>query len=377
MAARDAQDDFESLRKARARRLQRLFRWWVGVPALIAVLYYGLIASDYYQSEARFSIQSIDRGSAIGLDSLLGALPGVGSDKDALVVRDYILSRDVLTRLDKEHAFLKHYQDSGDWFSKLSRHATFEEAFDYYLSRVDVEFDTQSGISTLQVRALSAEKAAEFAGAILEYGEQLVNELSRRAETDRLNLAREEVRLGEERLAAARNAILNQQVVTKELNPAESAAAVMEIRTQLETELAKAQAELTEIVGYMRPDSPRAKALKNRIESLNKQVKHENRRLTSPEDESLSSSIAGFEPLLLEKEFATKAYESALASLEVARTEAASQHRYLATIVAPSVPDEATHPRRLLDIITVVLAAMLAFGIGSLLIAAVREHARI
>ena len=155
-------EEFEATRKARAKRLQRLFRWWVGIPTLLAMLYYGLIASDYYQSEAKFSIQSVDRGAASSLESLLGALPGVGSDKDAMMVRDYILSRDVLARLDKEHAFLKHYQEAGDWFSKLSDEATFEEAFDYYLTRVNVDFDIQSGVSTLQVRALNAEQAAEF-----------------------------------------------------------------------------------------------------------------------------------------------------------------------------------------------------------------------
>ncbi|MEZ5541723.1 MAG: hypothetical protein R3F42_06740 [Pseudomonadota bacterium] len=377
MAADTRQDDFETLRKARVRRLQRLFRWWVGIPSLLAVLYYGLIASDYYQSEAKYSIQSVDRSTTSGLDSLLGTLPGTGSDKDAMTVRDYILSRDVLARLEREHGFIRHYQEAGDWFSKLSRDASFEDAFDYYLERVNVDFDMQSGISTLYVRALNAAQAAEFAGAILKYSEQLVNELSQRAEMDRLDLARDEVRLGEERLAAARAAILSRQLVANELNPADSAAAVMEIRTQLEADLAKAQAELTEIIGYMRADSPRAKALQNRIDSLNEQIARENRRLTNPEDDSLSSTIAGFEPLLMEKEFATKAYESALASLEVARTEAARQHRYLATIVSPSVPDQATHPQRLVKIITVVLGVMLAFGIGSLLIAAIREHARI
>ncbi|MGD2112725.1 MAG: capsule biosynthesis protein [Gammaproteobacteria bacterium] len=377
MGTDEAQDDFESLRRARMRRLQRLFRWWVGVPTLIAALYYGLIASDYYQSEARFSIQSVDRSMSNGLDSLLGTLPGAGSNKDAMMVRDYILSRDVLARLDKEHDFINHYQEAGDWFSKLSRNASFEEAFDYYLGRVDVDFDMQSGISTLRVRALNAAEAAGFAGAILKYSEELVNVLSQRAEMDRLELARSEVQLGEERLSAARSAILRQQLVANELNPAESAAAVMEIRTQLESELAKAQAELTEIIGYMRADSPRARALQNRVESLNKQITRENRRLTNPEDDSLSSAIAGFEPLLVEKEFAEQAYASALTSLEIARAEAARQHRYLATIVMPSLPDEPTHPQRLMKIITVALAVMLAFGIGSLLIAAVREHARI
>ncbi|MCB1234312.1 MAG: hypothetical protein KDM91_04500, partial [Verrucomicrobiae bacterium] len=45
-----------------------------------------------------------------------------------------------------------------------------------------------------------------------------------------------------------------------------------------------------------------------------------------------------------EKEFAQRAYESALASLELARVDADRQHRYLVTIAQPSSPDSATYP---------------------------------
>ena len=368
----------EAARRQKAKRLKRQLQLWVGIPTLIAVIYYGLIHSDYYQSESSYSIQSTDRGGAIGLDSVLGSLPGMGSDKDALTVKEYILSRDVLKRLDQEHGFLKHYQESGaDWFSRLSGGATFEEAFEYYLSRVDVDYDTQSGISTLKVRALTAEQAALFASALLEYSEELVNELSKRAELDQLELARQEVMSGEERLSMARTGMLLQQRSGEDINPTESAAAIMEIRGTLEGELARAQAELTEISSYMRNDAPKVVALRNKIESLEAQIRNENRRLVDPDEDSLSSSIARFEPMVLEKEFAEMAYQSALTSLEIARTEAAKQHRYLATIVSPSVPDEATHPKRMMGIFTVFLVTLAAFGIGSLLIAAIREHARI
>jgi len=371
-------DKIEAARRDKMRRLRRQLRIWVGLPTALAIIFYGLIHSDYYQSESSYSIQSTDRGSVSGLDSMIGVLPGMGTDKDALTVKEYILSRDVLKRLDKEQEFLKHYQESGaDWFTRLSRNASFEEAYEYYLSRVEVDYDNQSGISTLKVRALNAKQAAQFANALLTYSENLVNELSKRAELDQIKLARQEVTAGEERLARARTGMLLLQRSGEDLNPAESAAAIMEIRSTLEGELARAQAELTEISSYMRNDAPRSIALKNKIKSLESQIQNENWRLINPDDGSLGATIARFEPLLLEKEFAEQAYQSALTSLEIARTEAARQHRYLATIVSPSVPDEATHPRRLMGIFTVFLVTLTAFGIGSLLLAAIREHARI
>jgi len=368
----------EAARREKAKRLKRQLYIWVGIPTLVAIFFYGLIHSDYYQSESSYSIQSTDGGSATGLDSIIGGLPGMGSDKDALTVKEYILSRDVLKRLDEEHGFLKHYQEFGaDWFTRLSRSATFEEGFEYYLTRVSVDYDTQSGISTLKVKALAAEQAALFANALLEYGEELVNELSDRAELDQLELVRQEVATGEERLAMARSNMLLLQRSGEDINPAESAAAIMEIRNTLEGELARARAELTEISSYMRKDAPKVIALRNKIESLDKQIRNENRRLIDPDEGSLSFSIARFEPMVLEKEFAELAYQSALTSLEIARTEIAKQHRYLATIVSPSVPDEDTHPERLMGIFTVCLVTLAAFGIGSLLMAAIREHSRI
>ena len=79
----------------------------------------------------------------------------------------------------------------------------------------------------------------------------------------------------------------------------------------------------------------------------------------------------------IEKEFAQKAYESALTALELARSDAARQHRYLATIANPIKPDEATYPRRIMGVFTVFVLSFLLMGIGTLVAAAVREHSRL
>jgi capsular polysaccharide transport system permease protein len=353
---------------------------WVGLPTLFAVVYFGLIATDQYQSESKYTIQGSDMRSAGSLDSLLGALStggGVG-EHDSRAVQEYILSRDVLRLLDTEEGFIRHHQDrSIDWIARIPEDATFEEAYEYYDGLVDVQYDSQAGVSTLLVKATSAEDARRFALAILRYAEEMVNELSERARLDRMEFARREVAAGETRLANARQAVLQLQREGEEINPVESATAVFNIRSQLEGELANARAELRQLESFMQPDAHQVQVLRQRIASLAEQIRNENLKLVDTQSQSLSASIARFEPFVLEKEFAEKAYESALASLEMARTEAAQQHRYLATIVTPSVPDEATHPRRLRGVVTVFALALVAFATVSLLIAAAREHARL
>lgn len=362
------------------RRLLRIFLLWVGLPTLLAAIYYGLVASDQFESESHYTINSSEMQVSVGLDALLSSGMGVGtaSDRDALAAQAFILSRDVLGRLDKELGFIAHYQsDRIDWLARLPADASFEDAYEYYGDVVDVLYDGASGVSTLTVKAATAADAQRFAQAILHYAEEMVNGLSERARQDRIRFAQQEVTAGEQRLAKARQAILALQLESSDLNPEASATSILSVRGELEGELAKAQAELRDLQAFMRDDTHPVAALKQRVASLEAQVADENSKLVDAKPRSLSSSISRFEPLVLEKEFAQKAYESALASLELARAEAAQQHRYLATVASPSLPDEAAYPERMLDVFIVFILSLLGLGIGSLLLAAVREHANL
>ena len=211
---------------------QRQLLFWVVLPTLLAAIYFGFIAVDKYQSESKYTIQGADTGGVSGLDSLFGALSvtaGTG-EHDARSVAAYILSRDVLRRLDQEQGFVAHHQDPAfDFVSRIPEDATFEEAYDHYLRLVEVLYDGQSGVTTLKVLAGSAADAKRFAHAILRYAEEMVNDLSERARLDRMEFALREVEAGEKRLAKARQAILELQRVGEEINPSESASAVFNL----------------------------------------------------------------------------------------------------------------------------------------------------
>ena len=90
-----------------------------------------------------------------------------------------------------------------------------------------------------------------------------------------------------------------------------------------------------------------------------------------------AAELAQFEPVVVEKEFAQHAYESALQSLELARVDASRQHRYLVRIAEPSEPDEPTHPQFWYSVLTVLALSFALLGVGTLLIASIREHANV
>jgi len=368
-----------ALRKKRARRLALRLVLGVGLPTLIAGIYFGLVATPQYQSVSTFTIQSADTQSAPTLELLVATVPGSGATRDVLLVQSYVQSRDMLRQLMEEHGFVEHYSSEDvDWWSRLPADAPFEDIYDYYDDKVIAEYDSLSSVVTVRVRAFSAAKARELAEAILASSEQMVNRMMEQARTDRIELSLEEVRRAEERLGAARARLLEIQGERAEIDPRASAEAVIGVRSGLEGELAAARAELTTLRATLQPGTPQLVAAQQRVASLARQVEDQTRRLAaSDRPDGLSADIAAFEPAMAEKEFAEHAYVSALKSLELSRLEASRQHRYLVMIARPSEPDEATHPRVWIAVLTVFVLSFALLGIGTLLLASVREHANL
>jgi len=369
--------------KAVRRRRSARLAWQLGIfvllPTLLAIAYYAFVATPQYESYAIFGVQSSELQPTLGMDGLLAGLAGGVGGRDALAVRDYIGSRDMLARLDKEHSFIAHYKDkSNDFVSRLWQDASFEDAYEYFGHIVNADYDQVSGAVTVRVRAYSAEKAARISRAVLEYSEDMVNKLSERERQDRIGFAAAEVKKAEQRLTTARQVIVGLQQKHEDFNPLQSATAAMTVRTGLEAELAKARAELMQLKSYMQDDAPQVRAAADRVRSLSAQVAGESRKLVDPtKPHGLNTAFADFEAAMVEKEFAQKAYESAMATLEVARADATRQHRYVAVIASPSKPDESTYPHGVRSVVAAFVISLLLWGIVRMMLAAVREHARL
>jgi capsular polysaccharide transport system permease protein len=369
-----------AVRRARSRRLVKQLALFVLLPTLLAAVYYLSVASPQYESFAIFTVQSSELRPSLGVDGLLAGLAtSTGAGHDALAVRDFILSRDMLSRLDKEQKVVQHYKDpQTDFLSRLGRDASFEHAYEYFGHKVFADYDQLSGSVTVHVRAFSPEKAASVCDGVLRYSEEMVNKLSERERKDRTAYAEAEVKKAEERLTVARKRVVELQQQHGDFNPLQTAAATMTVRTQLEAELAKARAELMQLKAVMKDDAPQVLASTDKIRSLSAQVTGESRRLVDPSKAGgLNTAFADFEVAMVEKEFAQKTYESAMATLELARADADRQHRYVAVIAAPSKPDYTTYPHTVRSIIAAFVVCFLAWGIVNLMVAAVREHARL
>jgi capsular polysaccharide transport system permease protein len=354
--------------------LRTRFLLFVGLPTLLALVYYAFLATDMYVSEARFSIRGAEGGSGPEWLALFGHAGG-STTTDAYVVEEYIQSQDMLTVLDQNLSLRAHYQNrAADFISRLENEATSEEFLDYFRRVVQVGYDSASSIFTLKTRAYSPKMARDLGQAILAQSEQLVNQLAERSLQDSLALARSELAVAEERVTRARESMKRFRNQKELLNPEAVAGSMLALVAELEGEAAKTRTELAEARTYMREDSARITALKARLTALEGQIGAEKSRLTGNKGKVLNEVVTDYERLQVEHEFAEKQYFSALASLEAARVRAESKSRYLVAFAEPTLPDESLYPRRIRSTGIFFAATTLLFGIASLMVAAIREH---
>src|SRR5215510_125450 len=153
----------------------------VGLPTLVAGVYYFAIASDLYLSEAKFIVRSPKQVQTNTIGALLQST-GLGrAVDDTAVVQDFIMSRDAVRKLEQQDNLRAIFgRPEGDFvtrFPGVLLRSDFEALFRRYDWFVSVEADATTGVTTLRVKAYRPEDAHAVAGALLRYSEQLVNEL--------------------------------------------------------------------------------------------------------------------------------------------------------------------------------------------------------
>src|SRR5271170_4879630 len=114
-----------------------LFAAMVVVPDLVVAVYFGLIASDQYVSEAKFTVSSAAIPKMDGLGAVTG-VPPILIVQDTQVVTSYIQSRAMVEKLDHTMELRDTYSaGSIDWWSRFRRDEPIEKFIDYWEKMAD------------------------------------------------------------------------------------------------------------------------------------------------------------------------------------------------------------------------------------------------
>ncbi|MDR0580394.1 MAG: capsule biosynthesis protein [Campylobacteraceae bacterium] len=355
--------------------LTRSFTIVVTIPFALAIIYYLFFAADRYVSESIISVKQAGESSssAAGFAAIVGI--NTHSKEDTLYLREYMHSLDMLKNLEKEINLREIYTaEKLDFLYRFYSFLPQEDFLEYYKSRVAIVYDDMSGLLKVNVEAFKPKDAQALSILILKNSEIFVNELSHIMSRKQLEFAEWELKKSENRLSAAKEAILKFQNTYGIFNPIEQAQSLAALTLEFGAELAKKEAELTALSSYLQDNAPQIVTLKSEIEAIKRQIKKESGRVAANSDDSTNILASKYQTLIVEADFAQELYKLALSAVEQARIESAKQIKHLSVIQQPSMPQSAKYPREIYNLITLLAILFLLYGITRLIKATIEDH---
>lgn len=346
------------------------------LPMALLLIYLAIFSQPRFMSESVVAIKrasDID-GSSLNVGLLLGA-SNPSMAEDALYLKEYINSPDMLAALDKQLDFHEAFSHSGwDFLNHLGANQTKERFLQYYRDRLSVAYDDKSGLLNVQTQGFSPEFALRFNRAVLKQSERFINELSRHIAREQLDFAEAEMDKARQRLDSSKAELLAYQNSHNVLDPQASALAASTLVNTLMGQKIQMETELRNLLTYLRDDAPQVVSARNAIMSLQAQIDEEKQKITAPQGDKLNSMALAFEEIKAKVEFDTQIYTLALTAIEKTRVEAARKLKVLSVISSPQQPQESAFPNYPYVIACWLLVCCLLFGTTKLLLAVIEDH---
>ncbi len=339
------------------------------LPALAGAIYYGLIASDRYVTEARFAIRPAIGSAEKATPDSVGTNAGVPQQmiaQDTLITYSYILSRPMVETIEKQLPVREWFgRDSIDFLSRFDADKPVEKFIKYWKQRVEVDVESSSGIMSLWVEAFDPDESLAISKAVLKEAERMVNELSMTARNDALAESNRELKLADERLRKVSLAVRDLRNREGVLDAQKSNEANLKVISELRANRINLAVQLAIGQRDLGPESRRIMDLKQQIRDIDENIARIEKTSATQDPEQkrvLSEALTRFEALENERKNATKYYELVLAAHERARIVAARQIEFFSPIVQPVRAESSTQPRRLLMTSLIAAGAALLFA---------------
>jgi len=372
---------FQARRGAGLMRLAAVvsFCAMVLIPAVTAAVYYGLVASDQYIAEAKFTVSG---GEVPKLDSIgaLTGIPAVSVIQDTQIVTNYIESRAAVEKLESAVNIRRLYSaDTIDWFSRFNSSKPIEKFVKYWQRMIDTSIRMPSGIVEFKVRAFTREDSARIGQAVLDLSEALINDLNKRMNRDAISNAEVQLDRAASRLTKARLDLEKARNEGGLLDANKAGDALNGLITEARGALLQLQQEYTSQRNVVLESAPQMKALKSRIDATVAQISDLESKVTTTNrstagESTIAVSISKFGELDLERQIAERLYAGAAASLEMARITAENKAMYINAFVRPVIPEESQYPRRWLFTSLFALGCLALWGLCCGLVVVVRNH---
>jgi capsular polysaccharide transport system permease protein len=347
------------------------------IATLLAAVYWLRLASDRYVSEARVVMQRTDlpSGQAMDFASLLGG-SGAGSRADQVMLREHLLSVDMLRKVDQALKLRQHYSNpkrdllSRLWFEDVS----IEWFHRHYLSRVSIDLDEYAGVLIVESQAYDPETAQAITAFLVQEGEQTMNRLAHELAQAQVQFLEQQVSSLNARVIQTRSAVLDYQNKKGLASPQRTTESIATIVSGLEGQRAALQIQRSGLQAYLVAEHASIVLLNQQIAAIERQIVQEQAKLASGTGQTLNRTVEELQRLEMEAAFAQDVYKTALIALEKGRVEATRTIKKMTLLQAPSMPEYPLQPQRYYNLLVFALLALLMAGIMHLLMAIVKDH---
>ncbi|OWT73012.1 chain-length determining protein [Achromobacter sp. HZ28] len=344
---------------------------------VVISLYWGFVSSDRYVSEANVIIRKTDNANlpSPDLTALVTAGAALGATRaDQLLLRDYLLSLDMLKKLDAKLDLRHHFSDSAHdvmsrlWFKDI------EFFYRFYLRMVEVEYDDYAGVLRIRVQAYDRDTAHAIARMLVEEGEDYMNVLGHEMAEAQIGFLTSQVEKAQERFQEASQALLAYQNEKGLLSPTATAESINAIVASLEGQRAQLQTQLASLPKSLERTHPNILSLKQAIAAVDRQIDDEKAKLATPSGSTLNASVEAFQRLQMQVVFTQDLYKSALLGLEKGRSDSLRLLEKVSVLQSPTVPEYPMEPRRGYNIVLTLLISLVVAGTLKLLESIVLDH---
>lgn len=362
------------------RRNRRLELFIIVVPMVIAIVYYSFFAVDRYASTAQVVVVDSAGASSLAQQTagaaILASTAKQVSRQETIFLYEYLSSPDMLAALEKDLKWHEHfaaqYSDPVYWIAKkVSR----EDLLKFYERLITVHVDELTGLLTVEAQGLSPEFAHTTMTTMLRQSQKFINDLSRQLATDQVKFAEDELIKARADYEHKRAALIEFQNKNGLLDAEASAKSQAGIIATLEATLATERASLKGLLATLNPNAPQVRQQQVRVTAIQKQLDAEKTALvSSPQQGHLNVVAADYRKLSVDTEIAEEAYKLSVSALQNAKIEANKNIHSLVTVVQPNMPEDATYPYRLYNLLTLLVILFFIYGITRFVIASIEDH---
>ena len=360
--------------RPRHRLLMLSFLVVVFLPLLVSAAYLWGVAKDQYASTVGFSVRREDATSAA---DILGGLTSFSnsSSSDTDILYEYLRSQklvaDMDVRLDLRAIWSKPV---GDPVFTLDPEGSIEDLLDYWQGMVRTSYDSSTGLIEVRVLAFDPADATRIAQELLDQSATMINKLNLAAREDAVRFSREELAAAEDRLRAAREAVTAFRVKNQIVDPTTDFQKQAGLVGMLDNQLAEAQIEIDLLAGAAEND-PRLIQAKRRAEVIEARIAAERAKVgVQGGQKDYAALAADYERLAVDREFAEKAYVTALSAYDGAKAASQRTSRYLAAHVLPTRAEVSRYPERLSILGLLALFLGLVWSIGTLVVYSLKDR---